>query len=381
MPPTNVRVQPITRDEHLAFVRARPSASHTQVPSWGEVKPDWRADSLGWFDESGQLVGAGLVLLRPLPGPSLPGLRRYLAYLPEGPLIDWQAPGLDRLLRPLVEHLRRRGAFAVRMGPPVVVRRWDAEAVKAGIADPKARRLSDVRPTSCDPGADQVADILRRTGWRRTEPGGEDGFAAGQPRYVFQVPFAGRSLDDIRGGLNQQWRRNIGKAEKAGVKVVRGDYADLPAFHELYTETAERDRFLPRPLPYFQRMWNALTAEHPDRMRLYLASHDGEVLAAATMLTVGDHVWYSYGASTGRRREVQASSAVQWRMMTDAHELGATVYDLRGITDTLEESSHLLGLLRFKVGTGGEAVEYLGEWDFPLNRLLYKALNLYLARR
>jgi lipid II:glycine glycyltransferase (peptidoglycan interpeptide bridge formation enzyme) len=116
-------------------------------------------------------------------------------------------------------------------------------------------------------------------------------------------------------------------------------------------------------------------------MRLYLAYHDGEVLAAATMLTVGDHVWYSYGASTSRRREVQPSSAVQWRMMTDAHELGAAVYDLRGITDTLEESNHLLGLLRFKVGTGGEAVEYLGEWDYPLNRLLYKAFDLYLSRR
>ncbi|GGS64246.1 lipid II:glycine glycyltransferase FemX [Streptomyces violaceus] len=377
----SIRVKPITRDEHLAFVAARPSASHTQVPSWGEVKPDWRAESLGWFDAVGRLVGAGLVLLRPLPGPRLPGLRRYLAYLPEGPLVDWYEPGLERLLEPMLAHLRRRGAFAVRMGPPVVVRRWSAEAVKTGIADPAAGRLNDVRATSYDPRAGRIAGDLRRMGWRRTEAGGEGGFAAGQPRYVFQVPFAGRSLDDIHSGLNQQWRRNIKKAEKAGVKVVRGDLEDLPAFHELYSETAERDQFIPRPLSYFQRMWSALTAEHPDRMRLYLAYHDGEVLAAATMLTVGDHVWYSYGASTSRRREVQPSSAVQWRMMTDAHELGAAVYDLRGITDTLEESSHLLGLLRFKVGTGGEAVEYLGEWEYPLNRLLYKAFGLYLSRR
>jgi lipid II:glycine glycyltransferase (peptidoglycan interpeptide bridge formation enzyme) len=128
-------------------------------------------------------------------------------------------------------------------------------------------------------------------------------------------------------------------------------------------------------------MWTALTAEHPDRMRLYLAHHDGEVLAAATMLTVGDHVWYSYGASTARRREVQPSTALQWRMMCDAHERGARVYDFRGITDTLEEDDHLLGLLRFKVGAGGEAVEYLGEWDYPLNKVLHKALQLYMSRR
>jgi lipid II:glycine glycyltransferase (peptidoglycan interpeptide bridge formation enzyme) len=373
---TDLRLRPITSAQHLAFVAACPSASHMQVPSWGAVKPDWRAESLGWFEGSGELVGVGLVLYRPVPK-----LKKYLAYLPEGPVIDWHAADLDRWLDPMLAHLKSQGAFTVKMGPPVVVRRWSADAVKAAIADPDARRLRDAEPTSCEPRAYEIADRLRRAGWQQTEPGGEDGFAAGQPRYVFQVPFAGRSLDEIHRGLNQQWRRNIKKAEKAGVKVVQGGYDELPAFYELYAETAERDRFIPRPLSYFQRMWTALTAEHPDRMRLYLAHHDGEILAAATMLTVGRHVWYSYGASTSRRREVQPNNAMQWRMMTDAHQLGAVVYDFRGITDTLEESNHLLGLLRFKAGAGGEAVEYLGEWDFPLNRLLHKALDLYMARR
>ncbi|MER7839320.1 peptidoglycan bridge formation glycyltransferase FemA/FemB family protein [Streptomyces sp. NPDC096040] len=371
-----LRLQPISRAEHLAFAGSRPSVSHMQLPSWGDVKADWRAESLGWFDGEGRIVGAGLVLLR-----ALPKVKRCLAYLPEGPVIDWHDPGLERWLDPFLAYLKQRGAFAVKMGPPVVVRRWSADAVKEAIADPAARRLRDAEATSKDPRALELGERLRRMGWRQAEAGGEEGFAAGQPRYVFQVPFAGRSLDDIQRGLNQQWRRNVKKAEKAGVKVVRGGYEDLPAFYTLYAETAERDRFIARPLSYFQRMWTVLTAEHPDRMRLYLAHHEGEVLAAATMLTVGGHVWYSYGASTSRRREVQPNNAIQWRMMCDAHELGASVYDFRGITDTLEESNHLLGLLRFKVGAGGEAVEYLGEWDFPLNKLLHKAFDVYMARR
>lgn len=370
------RLKAISREEHLAFVMACPSASHMQVPSWGDVKPDWLAESLGWFDEGGRLVGTGLVLLRPLPR-----LKRYLAYLPEGPVIDWTAADLEQWLEPMLAHLKERGAFSVKMGPPVVARRWSADAVKAAIADPRAGRLREVEATTYEPRAFDIADRLRRMGWQQTEPGGEDGFAAGQPRYVFQVPFAGRSLDEIHRGLNQQWRRNIKKAAKAGVEVVRGGYDELPAFYGLYVETAERDRFIPRPLPYFQRMWTALTAEDPNRMRLYLALHEGEALAAATMLTVGEHVWYSYGASTSRKREVQPNNAVQWRMMSDAHERGAAVYDFRGITDTLEESNHLLGLLRFKAGTGGEAVEYLGEWDYPLNKVLHKALDLYMSRR
>jgi lipid II:glycine glycyltransferase (peptidoglycan interpeptide bridge formation enzyme) len=381
------RLRTISREEHLAFIRARPSASHMQVPSWGDVKPDWRAESLGWFeggdgpgkghgDGDGRIVGVGLVLYRPLPG-----MRRCLAYLPEGPVIDWYGADLAGWLAPMLAHLKSQGAFAVRMGPPVVARRWDADAVKAAVADPDARRLRDVEPTAADPRALQIADRLRELGWRQGEDAPADGFSVGQPRHVFQVPFEGRSLEAIQQGFNQQWRRNIKKAEKAGVKVVRGGHDDLPVFYTLYQETAERDRFIPRPLAYFERMWTALTAEDPDRMRLYLAHHDGEVLSAATMLTVGDHVWYSYGASTSRRREVRPSNAVQWRMMSDAHADGARVYDLRGITDTLDEGNHLLGLLRFKAGTGGEAAEYLGEWDYPLNKLLHKAFEVYMTHR
>lgn len=371
----DLRTHPISPADHLAFVDSLPSASHMQLPSWAGVKPDWRHESLGWSDTSGRLVGAGLVLYRPVPHTG-----RSLAYLPEGPLIDWADPELGRWLRPMLAHLRTRGAFSVRMGPPVTVRRWSARAVKDAIADPTLRRLAEAPPTATLAEAAATAARLRALGW--LPPADDaDGFAAGQPRYVFQLPLAGRTLEEVQAGLSQQWRRNVKKAEKAGVKVVEGDEEDLGAFYSLYTETAERDGFAPRPADYFRRMWRSLNSEAPGRMRLYLASHDGEVLAAATALRVGSHVWYSYGASTARRREVQPSNAMQWRMLCDAHAAGAHVYDFRGITDTLDEADPHVGLLRFKVGTGGEAAEYLGEWEYPLNRLLHKALGVYLSHR
>jgi lipid II:glycine glycyltransferase (peptidoglycan interpeptide bridge formation enzyme) len=181
--------------------------------------------------------------------------------------------------------------------------------------------------------------------------------------------------------MNQLWRRNIKKADKAGVIVTQGKAEDLAAFHRIYTETAERDHFTPRPLSYFQTMFDALLAEDPDRIRLYLAHHEGDLVAATTWVRVGDHAWYSYGASTSAKREVRGSNAIQWRMITDALASGARVYDLRGITDTVDADDPHAGLIQFKVGTGGEAVEYLGEWDLPLNRLLYKAFDVYMSRR
>jgi lipid II:glycine glycyltransferase (peptidoglycan interpeptide bridge formation enzyme) len=68
-------------------------------------------------------------------------------------------------------------------------------------------------------------------------------------------------------------------------------------------------------------------------------------------------------------------------MMQDALAAGATVYDMRGITDTVDADDAHAGLLQFKVGTGGQAVEYLGEWDLVLNRTLYTAFVLWMKRR
>ena len=120
--------------------------------------------------------------------------------------------------------------------------------------------------------------------------------------------------------MNQLWRRNIKKAAKAGVDGrPHGTAADLKAFHDLYVHTAERDHFTPRPLAYFQTMFDALAREEPDRIRLYLAHHEGDLVAATIWVRVGAHAWYSYGASSTDKRDVRGSNAMQWPMIRDAH--------------------------------------------------------------
>ncbi|GAA3096397.1 lipid II:glycine glycyltransferase FemX [Kribbella aluminosa] len=361
-------VAPISSAEHLAFVRAQHSVSFLQTPAWAHVKTEWRSESLGWYDGE-RLVGAGLVLHRPVPR-----LERYtLAYLAEGPVIDW-TDALDQWLRPLATYLKANGAFAVRLGPPVRTGTWTAAQVKEGIADPAIRRLTDL-PSVEAPGS-RVTKQLEAAGWLPQNP--VDGFGTGHPQYNFELPLGG-SEDDVLRGMNQLWRRNIKKAAKAGVEVTVGD--DLKAFHELYVHTAERDHFTPRPLRYFETMFAALRAEDPDRIRLYLAHHEGELVAAAIMVRVGAQAWYSYGASATEKREVRGSNACQWAMIRDAIAAGCDVYSLRGITPTLDADDPHVGLIQFKVGTGGQAVRYVGEWDLPLRPLIYRAFDVYLRRR
>lgn len=373
-------VESIDSTEHLAFLEAQRSASFLQTPAWAAVKSEWRSESIGWRTTAGELVGAALVLHRPIPR-----LRRYtLAYLPEGPVIDWADAadqGLARWLDPMTAHLKQGGAFGIRMGPRVVTRRWSAAQVKEGLADPAVRALRDV-PTDVDPVGARVTEQLTRLGWRDQHVA--EGFGSGQPQYTFAVPLAGRDEEAVLKGMNQLWRRNIKKADKSGVVVTASDGREgdaLERFHALYVETASRDHFTPRPLAYFRQMVQAMTAESPDRLRLFLATHEDDLVAATIYVRVGAHTWYLYGASSTAKREVRGSNAVQWAMLREAMSAGADVYDLRGITSTLDSEDSHAGLIQFKVGTGGEAVETVGEWDLALNTPLYKAFDLYMRRR
>ncbi len=163
-------VRTITAEEHLAFVRSmfRPaagspsgSASFLQTPAWAAVKPEWKGESIGWIARSStgseNIVGAALVLYR-----QLPKVKRYLAYLPEGPLIDWDSEDLRSWLDPMAAHLRRQGAFGIRIGPAVVTRRWSAAQIKEGIADDTIVSLDTLPPTERSQAGARVVSQLQR---------------------------------------------------------------------------------------------------------------------------------------------------------------------------------------------------------------------------
>ena len=104
--------------------RTQPSVSFLQTPAWGAVKREWQARvarlvrhrRTSWSAPAWCCTG------------SCRGSRRYLAYLPEGPVIDWARRGHRRLARlrwPTT--CRRQGAFGVRIGraggrPPLAQR-------------------------------------------------------------------------------------------------------------------------------------------------------------------------------------------------------------------------------------------------------------------
>ena len=89
-----------------------------------------------------------------------------------------------------------------------------------------------------------------------------------------------------------------------------------PDFIAFYVETAERDHFRPPRCPISRPPFDALLGEDPDRIRLYMAHHEGDLIAATTWVRAGQHTWYSYGASSTAKRDVRR---IQLPTMEDDH--------------------------------------------------------------
>ena len=367
----------IDKETHVEFLKNYQTFSFLQLPCWAEVKNGWKSKSVGWFDER-KLVCVGLILIR-----NIPKTKWSLFYLPEGPVLDPDyAKNVVDWLTPLRDFAKESGAFNLKLGPQVTINTWSASTIKSAISDNVYRKFSDVDPDRVNPFGNEIGTKLRNLGGKQIETDGE-GFGDVQPRFVFAIDVEGRTDEELLASFSQEWRRNIKKAEKSEVKVRKANFSDLEKFHTLYKETAKRDKFTPRPLNYFLQMWKSLNenSDNLAEMRLYIAEQENICHAACLWVKVGKHVWYTYGASSTSGRELRPSNAIQWQMMRDARDAGASIYDMRGIAATLNEKSPLFGLLRFKIGTGGKVIQYVGEWDFVLKPLIYKAFRVALARR
>ena len=109
--------------------------------------------------------------------------------------------------------------------------------------------------------------------------------------------------------------------------------------------------------------------------RIDESGKDYMYLSGAIYLYYGDKAWYLYGASRDDFRDTMTNFSMQWAMIQDSIDLGADVYDFRGVSGDLDENNPLYGLYKFKKGFNGDFVQFIGECDLIVDKLIYKAFK------
>ena len=343
MTPEAPRSAAVVLDERL-LSDLKGGSNLLQSGFWGAFKGDFGWTPRGFRWRSGDGDGTILVLERRFP------LAGGLAYVPHGPELPGgvDPAGVTGFLSSLAEALRPR------LSSNCFVLRCD---LRGGTRGPIARARSLAAP----PG---LSAPLKRAPYRV------------QPPDTVVVDLT-RDDEAVLAGMHKKTRYNIRLAARKGVEVrrFRGEdaAAQLGRWYELYRQTGERDGIALHPERYYRRFLDAASKGGSDgpSVSLYLAEHDGELLAGIIVVRMGHRATYMYGASSDVKRELMPNHLLQWEAMRDARAEGAREFDLFGIPPADDPTHPMHGLWRFKTGFGGEIRHYYGAWDYPYRPLIY----------
>ena len=141
------------------------------------------------------------------------------------------------------------------------------------------------------------------------------------PTWILELP---ADPDELRASWKKTSNnlfRNLRKADKAGVSVREGrDESDLRAFYALYLRTMRRRRSLPRP--YRQLSEDRRLLQPDGTFRLFVAEHEGDIVAGGVFHAFGDTVDLLYNGSDDSRLDVRPNHALYWHAIRWAVESG-----------------------------------------------------------
>ena len=180
-----------------------------------------------------------------------------------------------------------------------------------------------------------------------------------------------KSEDELMKSFSSKTRYNIRLAQKHGVTIT-SDPSDeaFEKYLELTFETAKRQGFFAHTQKYHKLMWRHLnkTQKLQNSKRpiahLLTATYNQEVITAWVLFVWKDFLYYPYGASADKYKNVMANNLIMWEAIKFGKKLGLKTFDLWG----REEGK---GFTKFKEGYNPQVVEFLGSWDFVANKWLY----------
>lgn len=302
-----------------AFVSSS-GGHHTQSSLWAQVKA-----AHGWTvtrvvaSRKGEILGGAQILSR-----SLFGFPFQVGYVSNGPVVSRRAHGLIQGLLEAVETIaRRHRIWLLRIQPPQ--------------------------------GKDSFTQPMEAMGYHRSR--------------VSISPVSTLVLDldhteeELLAGMSSSTRRNIRYASRRGVAIQSGGPEDLPQFHRLLVETAQRKNFKPYGLDYFHTLWQVLGPG--GHVQLLFARRDDSPVAAILLLAFGDTVHAKFSGASEAGRSLKAPNLLRWEAIRWAKRNGFRRFDQEGIDRDVAElmlrgdplppvDTPSLGVTFYKLGFGGQ---------------------------
>ena len=407
-----LRLKTIDKEEYDNYVRNHQYKSHfLQSLSWGEfakVKKNLTPHYLGLTTEDNQLVAATLLLEKHLP------MNMCYLYAPRGFVIDFNKKELLKTMtKKVVEFAKTRKAIFVKIDPDIIRKSYDYQ--------------NEEQELGYNP--EVIFDNIKKAGFKHL--GFTKNFETSQPRYSFRINLQ-QSMEDIENHLSKTTKQRIAKSEKLETEVVIGTKNDIKEFYHLMTLTESRKDFISYNEDYYETLYEIFNGNKNSKATLllgkinfnktiksleknlkrivdqisilpidnlsksaktkleelrkqkentqseinkykdYAKQYGNEVtLSAHMIIEYGDKAWVLYAGNHNILSETYVNYHTYYEHLRYCKSRGLRIYDQFGTIGDLREDNPLMGLHEFKRKFGGDYVEFIGEWDYVINPVMY----------
>ena len=183
---------------------------------------------------------------------------------------------------------------------------------------------------------------------------------------------------DLLASFKSKTRYNIRLAAKKGVKIYQDDSDQaFEAYIDLWKQTTKRQQFYAHDEDYQRNMWQ--TMRQAGLAHLVRAEYQGENLGTWIIFIHNNTLYYPYGASSRKHREVMANNLLAWEAIRFGKTQGCTKFDMWGsLGPDPDPKDPWYGFHRFKEGYSGTLMEFVGSYDYvadPQKYIIYKHLD------
>lgn len=180
-----------------------------------------------------------------------------------------------------------------------------------------------------------------------------------------------KSEDELFKQMHSKTRYNIRVAQKHGVTVEENaDEKASDIYLKLYFETTKRQGFTGHNKHYHQTVWKILHASN--MARFLIATYKNESLTAWMLFNFKDTLYYTYGGSIQKYKEVMSNNLVCWEAIKLGKRLKLKHFDMWGALGPDADSKDLwYGFHKFKQGYGGRLVKYINTYDLIFDWPVY----------
>lgn len=184
-----------------------------------------------------------------------------------------------------------------------------------------------------------------------------------QPSKTFQTDLS-LSEEELLNNMHSKTRYNIRLGLKKDLEFC-GDNKNIESFWQLMAETTKRDKFSSHHKDYYKKMIESGATQ------LATIRYKNKLLAAGIFCSFGSTITYLHGASSSENRDLMSPYVLHWKMMTSAKSQNLQWYDWHGV-----DNKKWPGVTRFKLGFGGNEINYPGTFDLILAPSIYLGYNI-----